>query len=100
MVKMCHEANIDGYFTNHSLRASGASTVFQSEVPEKIIQEFTDHRLLNALTMWRETLEGSNIGKFDEKPFIRQFLNHQCFPYILSTFNYQLQSHVICKRSW
>ena len=24
----------------------------------------------------RETLEGSNIGEFGEKPSIRQFLNH------------------------
>ena len=31
MIKnMCREADIDGYFTNHSLRASGASTLFQS----------------------------------------------------------------------
>ena len=30
-------------------------------------------------TVRRETLEGSNIGEFGEKPSIRQFLNHQCF---------------------
>ena len=46
---MRHEADIDGCFTNHSLRASGASTLFQSEVPEKIIQQITGHRSLNAL---------------------------------------------------
>ena len=31
-------------------------------------------------TVRKETLEGSNIGDFGEKPSIRQFLNHQCFP--------------------
>ena len=31
-------------------------------------------------TVRRETLEGSNIGEFGEKPSIRQFLNCQCFP--------------------
>ena len=44
---MCQEANLD-HFTNHNLRASDASSLFQSEVPEKIIQEFTGHKSLNA----------------------------------------------------
>ena len=30
-------------------------------------------------TVWRETLEGANIGEFGGKSSIRQFLNHQCF---------------------
>ena len=37
MVKtMCTEANIEGRFTNHSLRATGATELFQKEVPEKL----------------------------------------------------------------
>ena len=32
------------------------------------------------ITVQKETLEGSNIGEFGEKPSIHQFLNHQCFP--------------------
>ena len=31
------------------------------------------------IAIWRETLEGSNIGGFGEKPSIRQFLNHKFF---------------------
>ena len=30
-------------------------------------------------TVWRETLEGSNIGEFGEKSSNRQCLTHQCF---------------------
>ena len=45
---MCNEAGIVGK-TNHSLRASGATTLFQNSVPEKIIQKVTGHRSLEAL---------------------------------------------------
>lgn len=42
---MCYAAGIEGKFTNHSLRASGATALFQSEASEKVIQEFTGHQL-------------------------------------------------------
>ena len=29
--------------------------------------------IVDSSTVWRETLEGSNIGKFGKKPSIRQF---------------------------
>ena len=38
--------------TNHSLRATGASNLFQAGIPEKIIQERTGHRSLKALRMY------------------------------------------------
>ena len=41
--KLCEQAGIEGKFTNYSLRASGATTLFQSDAPEKVIQEFTGH---------------------------------------------------------
>ena len=46
---MCTEANIDGRYTNHSLRATGASELFQSETPEHVIQQFTGHWSVQAL---------------------------------------------------
>ena len=49
MVKeMCAEAGIGGK-TNHSLRATGASAMFQANVPKKIIQKTTGHRSIEAL---------------------------------------------------
>ena len=47
--KMCADAGISGKKTNHNLRATGASQRFQAYVPEKVIQERTGHRSLEAL---------------------------------------------------
>ena len=35
--------------TNHSLRATGATTLFQAQVPERIIQKTTGHSSLDSL---------------------------------------------------
>ena len=53
--KFCTEAGISGNKTNHSLRATGASQLFQAHVPEKIIQERTGHRSLEALRLYERT---------------------------------------------
>ena len=53
MVKaMFSEAKISGDFTNHSLRATGATELFQSEAPEKVIQGITGHRSIQALRQY------------------------------------------------
>ena len=36
-------ANLDGHFTNHSLRRTGASRLFQHGIDKKLIKEFTGH---------------------------------------------------------
>jgi len=52
MVKdMFKKAKIDGEFTYDSLRASGATEIFVSHVPEKI-KDFTSHRSLKALCQY------------------------------------------------
>ena len=43
---MCSDAGIEGKKTNHSLRVSGASTLFEAGVPERVIQQRTGHRSL------------------------------------------------------
>ena len=50
--------------SNHSLRATGASTLFQSNVPEKIIQERTGHRSLKALRLYERILLQSKMSRF------------------------------------
>ena len=51
MVKrMCNAAGIEGKFINHSLRTSGATALFQSEAPEKVI----GHRSVNALRQYEK----------------------------------------------
>ena len=46
---MCREAGIGGHKTNHSLRATAATQMFRQGAPEKVIQERTGHRSLEAL---------------------------------------------------
>ena len=56
MVKnMCAEAGIAGNKTNHSLRATGATRMFEGNVPEKIIQQRTGHRSVEALRTYQHT---------------------------------------------
>ena len=45
---ICDRAGIQGTITNHSLRATSATHMYRSGVPEKVIQERTGHRSLEA----------------------------------------------------
>jgi len=65
MKKMCANAGLQKY-TNHSLRAYGTSTLFQANIPEKLIQQRTGHRSVEALRQYERTssaqlLDVSNI---------------------------------------
>ena len=53
--KMCSMAGIPGRKTNHSLRATGATEMYESGAPEKLIQERTGHRSLEALRSYERT---------------------------------------------
>ena len=53
--KMCGLAGIEGRKTNHSLRATGATQMYDSGVPEKLIQERTGHRSTEALRCYERT---------------------------------------------
>ena len=46
---MCSEAGISGHKTNHSLWATAAMEMFRCGAPEKLIQEWTGHRSIEAL---------------------------------------------------
>lgn len=49
---MCAQAGIDGRKTNHSLRVTGTSSLFEAGVPERIIQSHNGS--LDALHMYEE----------------------------------------------
>jgi hypothetical protein len=53
---MCQEAKID-VKSNHSLRATGATVMFQSNFPEHIIQKTTGHQSLDSLRMYERVSE-------------------------------------------
>ena len=40
---MLKDAELDGYFTNHSLKRSSTTCLFQVGVDRKIVKEFTLH---------------------------------------------------------
>lgn len=52
---MCKQAGISGKKTNHSLRAASATQMYDSGVPEKLIQEKMGHQSLEALRMYERT---------------------------------------------
>ena len=55
MVKeMCLEAGLAGSYTNHSLRAFGATALFSSGVSEALVQHRTGHRSLEGLGSTKE----------------------------------------------
>ena len=52
MLKMCDQAGIERR-SNHSLRATGASEMFQANLPEHVIQSRTGHLSLKALRTYK-----------------------------------------------
>ena len=56
MVKqMCKAAGIEGYKTNHSLRATTATRLYQAGVDEQLIMERTGHRSLDGVRSYKRT---------------------------------------------
>ena len=53
--RMSEKAGLSTIYTNHSLRATSASRLFSSNVPEKLIQEKTGHRSLAGLRAYERT---------------------------------------------
>ena len=62
---MCQEAGISGNFSNHSLRAYGATSMFQAGVPEKLIQQHTSHRTIDAPQQYERTSEAQLVDIFN-----------------------------------
>ena len=55
MKEMCSQAGLSTEFTNYSLRAYGATSLFQAKVPEKLIQQRTGHKSPKALRQYERT---------------------------------------------
>ena len=57
MVKhLATAAGLAGKFTNHSLRATAASRMYQAGIPEKFIKEITSHKS-DAVHCYEQTLD-------------------------------------------
>ena len=54
---MCTRAGIAGHKTNHSLRATAATDLYHANIPEKLIQERTGHKSVQALRVYQHTTD-------------------------------------------
>ena len=57
MAGMCERAGIDGFKTNHSLRAAAASQLYHNGVDEQLIMERTGHRSIEDIRSYKRTSE-------------------------------------------
>ena len=55
MKKMCEEAGIEGYKTNHSLRATAATRLFNEGIEEQLIMERTGHHSIDGVRSYKRT---------------------------------------------
>lgn len=51
---MCTEAKLQGGYTNHTLRAYGATELFRHHFPEHVTQQFTGHRSITPLRQYEK----------------------------------------------
>ena len=74
MTKVSELAGLSVKYTNHSLRATSASRMFVSGVPEKIVAEVIGHKSVKALCQYERTTDQqfqavghsiSNLESFD-----------------------------------
>lgn len=62
LIVMCQEANVEGNFTNHSLRATGTTALFDAGVRESLVQKWTGHRSLNGLHTYEHVTPSQELA--------------------------------------
>ena len=63
--KMCSDAGIEGFHTNHSLRATSATRLFSAGADEQLITECTGHRSVDGVRSYKRTSEEQQQGISD-----------------------------------
>ena len=53
--RLCKTAGISGFYTNHSLRATATTRLYQSGVDEQLVMERTGHRSLDSVRSYKRT---------------------------------------------
>ena len=61
MPTISERAGLAVRYTNHSLRATAATRMFASGIPEKVVAEVTRHRSLKALRTYERTSEDQQL---------------------------------------
>ena len=57
MKRLCESAGITGYKTNHLLRVTAATRLFQSGVDEQVIKNVTGHRSVDGVRAYKRMSE-------------------------------------------
>ena len=70
VARLCSEAGISGFRTNHSLRATTATRLYQTNVDEQLIMERTGHRSLEGVQEYKRTSD-------NQKEQLSDLLNSQ-----------------------
>ena len=52
---MCQDGGIEGYKTNHSLRATAATRLYSSGIDQQLVIERTGHRSLEGIRSYKRT---------------------------------------------
>ena len=52
---MCEEAGLSEHKANHSLDVTGATSLYNGGVPERVIQQRTGHHSIEALRKYEHT---------------------------------------------
>ena len=68
---MMSEAGVEGYYTNHSLRATVVSRLFQNDVDDKLIKGVTGHR--------SDALQGYKRETEEQLLKVSKIVQGQCF---------------------
>ena len=68
--RLCANAGITGYKTNHSLRATAATRLYQSAVDEQLIMERTGHRSLEGVRSYKRTSD-------EQREYLSDILNRK-----------------------
>ena len=63
--RICTEAGIQGFKTNHSLRSTAASRLYQAGVDEQLVMERTGHRSLEGVRSYKRTCDEQRIALSD-----------------------------------
>ena len=63
--KMCKSAGNDGFKTNHSLRDTSTSRLYQSGVDEQLVMERTGHRSIKGVSSYKCTSDEQHMALSD-----------------------------------
>ena len=91
---MCSRAGTAGHKTNHSLRATAATDLYHANIPEKLIQERTGHKSVQALRVYQHTTD-------DQQKAVSEVLAStikQSSLQVKDSHNYQPHVQSVCRQ--